>query len=296
MVAPACSGRLRTKSGSRRHSENRPCAEAGALDPLQPLAGDDLVGVDVGPVEGDRRAGDDATASMVTRLLSGPGRLGRRSGRRRRWRRRRRATPGGCARPGPWRPSKLRFDVDAQRSPGASLSGFMPRHIEQPAARHSKPAAMNTRSRPSASASAFTRMEPGTTMARMPAATWRPPTTAAAARRSSRRELVQEPMKTVSTAIVAHGRARGRGPCRRGPGGPARPGGVGDGVGVGHRAVDRRRPGTGWCPRSRGAQGGGVEDDLLVERRPRRRWPAPRQSSRARSQSAPRGGVGPPLS
>ena len=24
MVAPACSGRLRTKSGSRRHSENRP--------------------------------------------------------------------------------------------------------------------------------------------------------------------------------------------------------------------------------------------------------------------------------
>ena len=38
-------------------------------------------------------------------------------------------------------------------------------------------------------------------MARMPAETWRPPTTAAAARRSSMRELVQEPMKTVSTAM-----------------------------------------------------------------------------------------------
>ena len=35
--------------------------------------------------------------------------------------------------PLPWRPSKLRLDVDALRSPGASWSGFMPRHIEQPA-------------------------------------------------------------------------------------------------------------------------------------------------------------------
>ena len=41
--------------------------------------------------------------------------------------------------PAPWRPSKLRFEVEAQRSPGARMSGFMPRHIEQPASRHSKP-------------------------------------------------------------------------------------------------------------------------------------------------------------
>ncbi len=81
----------------------------------------------------------------------------------------------------------------------------MPRHIEQPAARHSKPAAVKMRSRPSASASAFTRMEPGTTMARMPAETCRPSTTCAAARRSSMRELVHEPMKTVSTAISRMG-------------------------------------------------------------------------------------------
>ena len=38
-----------------------------------------------------------------------------------------------CVRPPlPWRPSKLRLEVDALRSPGASWSGFMPRHIEQP--------------------------------------------------------------------------------------------------------------------------------------------------------------------
>src|ERR671932_596526 len=38
--------------------------------------------------------------------------------------------------PLPWRPSKLRFEVEAERSPGARMSGFMPRHIEQPGARH----------------------------------------------------------------------------------------------------------------------------------------------------------------
>ena len=41
----------------------------------------------------------------------------------------------------------------------------MPRHIEQPASRHSKPAARKTSSRPSASAAAFTCWEPGTTIA-----------------------------------------------------------------------------------------------------------------------------------
>ena len=40
----------------------------------------------------------------------------------------------------PWRPSKLRFEVEATRSPGAAMSGFIPRHIEQPAPRQSKPA------------------------------------------------------------------------------------------------------------------------------------------------------------
>jgi hypothetical protein len=44
----------------------------------------------------------------------------------------------------------------------------MARHIEQPGSRQSKPAAVNTASRPSDSAWALTRWEPGTTRARMP--------------------------------------------------------------------------------------------------------------------------------
>ena len=71
-----------------------------------------------------------------------------------------------CVRPPlPWRPSKLRFEVEAQRSPGLRMSGFIPRHIEQPAERQSKPAARKTSSSPSASASALTCAEPGTTIA-----------------------------------------------------------------------------------------------------------------------------------
>jgi len=110
-----------------------------------------------------------------------------------------------CVRPpGPWRPSKLRFDVDAQRSSGRSLSGFIARHMEQPGSRHWKPAATRTASRPSASACSLTRPEPGTTMASMTfGATVRPAATAATARMSSMRPFVQEPMKTRSTGTSA---------------------------------------------------------------------------------------------
>src|SRR6516164_4349791 len=62
----------------------------------------------------------------------------------------------------PCRPSKLRFEVEAQRSPGLSLSGFIARHIEQPGSRQSKPATTKILSSPSASACAFTRPDPGT--------------------------------------------------------------------------------------------------------------------------------------
>ena len=94
--------------------------------------------------------------------------------------------------PLPCRPSKLRFEVEAQRSPGASTSGFMPRHIEQPAVRQSKPAAVKIRSSPSASACARTCSEPGTTIALTAAATERPSTTrlvveTVASRRRARR-------------------------------------------------------------------------------------------------------------
>src|SRR5258705_7861300 len=112
-----------------------------------------------------------------------------------------------CVRPpAPWRPSKLRFEVEAQRSPGESLSSFMPRHMEQPASRHSKPESLKTRSRPSFSAWALTRPEPGTTSASFTFfAMCLPRTIPAAARRSSMRELVHEPMKILSTAIPVIG-------------------------------------------------------------------------------------------
>src|SRR3569832_914440 len=99
--------------------------------------------------------------------------------------------------PAPWRPSKLRFEVEAQRSPASNRTAFIARHIDQPGSRHSKPAAVNISSRPSASACFFTSPEPGTISTCFTfAAFLRPRATAAAARRSSMRELVQEPKKT----------------------------------------------------------------------------------------------------
>src|SRR5690606_9535514 len=67
--------------------------------------------------------------------------------------------------PAPWRPSKLRLLVLAQRSPGSSRSAFIARHIEQPGSRHSKPAALKISCRPSRSARAFTWPEPRVTIA-----------------------------------------------------------------------------------------------------------------------------------
>src|SRR3954451_13717419 len=170
--------------------EEEELAEAGALDPLQELLRDDLVGVDVVAVEhdGGRRDGLEALhafakwpARAVAAAIDGLTR---------------------CVRPpAPWRPSKLRFEVDAQRFPGESTPGFTPRHMKQPARRHSKPASTKIRTSPSASACAFTRADPGTTIARTDGCTCCPRTTAAAARRSSMREFVQEPMKTRPSAI-----------------------------------------------------------------------------------------------
>src|ERR1700689_3170123 len=103
----------------------------------------------------------------------------------------------------PCRPTKLRLEVEAQRCRGPTKSPFMPTHIEQPADRHSKPASMNTRFRPSASACCLTWVEPGTTAAGIAARA--PLTISAAARRSSIRLLVHEPMNTLSMAIPYSG-------------------------------------------------------------------------------------------
>ncbi len=90
------------------------------------------------------------------------------------------------------RPSKLRLEVTRSADRAKGMSSFIARHIEQPGARHSTPAALNVRSSPSASACARTRPEPGTTIAVTPAATCLPCSTAAAARRSSIRLFVHE--------------------------------------------------------------------------------------------------------
>src|SRR5712692_10080919 len=77
----------------------------------------------------------------------------------------------------------------------------MAMHMLQPASRHSKPASRKMSANPSSSALRRTCIEPGTTIARMLGATCLPFTYCAAIRRSSRRELVQEPMKTVFRGI-----------------------------------------------------------------------------------------------
>ena len=107
--------------------------------------------------------------------------------------------------PGPWRPTKLRLDVETQRCPGATISPLAPTHKEQPGLRHSKPASRKVRSSPSRSAALRTSSEPGTTQARTLGATRLPCTVAAASRRSSMRPLVHEPMKTRSMAVPAIG-------------------------------------------------------------------------------------------
>src|SRR5574337_952864 len=54
--------------------------------------------------------------------------------------------------PLPWRPSKLRLEVETTSCPGCARSPFMAMHMEQPGSRHSAPAATNTWCRPSSSA------------------------------------------------------------------------------------------------------------------------------------------------
>src|SRR5439155_8128422 len=101
----------------------------------------------------------------------------------------------------PWRPLKLRFEDEAQSWSPISLSGFIARHIEQPASRHSKPAWRNTSSRPSARAAWSTSWDPGTTSAFTPGATRRPRTWRATSRKSESRAFVQLPMKVTSTGV-----------------------------------------------------------------------------------------------
>ena len=59
------------------------------------------------------------------------------------------ATPGACARPAPGGPRNCGSTCWRSAGRGVSLSGFIPRHIEQHGSRHSNPASSRTRSSPS---------------------------------------------------------------------------------------------------------------------------------------------------
>src|SRR5438128_22544 len=197
--------RVRTTVGPEAPVVEQGGSEPGAFHPLEELLRNDLVGIHVGARQGRQPTGVThegfhhgaappaphlRTSTMCPATAAA-------------------AAMGGLMRwvrpPRPCRPSKLRFDVEAQRSPPCSTSGFMPRHMEQPALRHSNPASLNTRSSPSRSACAFTCCDPGTTMARTPVATCRPRTVRAAARRSSIRALVQDPRNTRSIGSPSSG-------------------------------------------------------------------------------------------
>src|SRR5699024_3210449 len=116
-------------------------AETGTLDGLQVLLGDHRIGVDVGAPQRRRDAGDfleclhdcPAPQKLVRMSTKCPAIAAA-------------AAMAGLTRwvrpPLPWRPSKLRLDVEAHRSPGSRRSAFIARHIEQPASRHSKPASL----------------------------------------------------------------------------------------------------------------------------------------------------------
>ncbi len=101
--------------------------------------------------------------------------------------------------PGPCRPLKLRLVVEAQRSPGATMSPFMPTHIEQPASTHSSPAARKIGVEPFLLGLPLHRHRARRDKAGNGAL--RPLSTAAAARKSSMRLLAQEPMNTRSTRM-----------------------------------------------------------------------------------------------
>ncbi len=135
-------------------------AIAVALDALEELLGDDLIGVDVGAIQRDEH-----TLLALKRLHAGaPAASSCRTSTKCPSTAAAAAITGEtrCVRPPrPCRPSKLRLLVLAHRSPGWRMSGFMPRHIEHPgcAIRHRRCGI--SRPSPSFSACSFTCAEPG---------------------------------------------------------------------------------------------------------------------------------------
>ena len=116
--------------------------------------------------------------------------------------------------PRPWRPSKLRLEVEAQRSPGCE-DVRVHAQAHRAAGRRASRSRRRGRPRrgPPSRPGAATCCEPGTTIASTVDATRRPLTTSAAARRSPIREFVHEPMNTRSSWISCDRRAGLERPC-----------------------------------------------------------------------------------
>src|SRR5882757_5512927 len=97
----------------------------------QPLLGNDHVGVDVADIQGNGRSGDGREWIQRPPTSRGSAMLPAIADA---------AAVAGLARwvlaPLPCRPSKLRLEVDTQRSPAATRSEFIPIHIEHPDSRH----------------------------------------------------------------------------------------------------------------------------------------------------------------
>ena len=182
-------------------------AEAGPLDPLQELLGDDLVGVHVGAVEHRHGPADDADGLHQLQLLMST-----------KWP----STAAAAAicgltrwvrPPLPWRPSKLRFEVEAQRSPG--LRGCPG---SSPGTSSSRPSASRSRRR------GRPRRAPPPRPAPSPAASRARPSRARpggpCGRRASRRRRAGRRSASSCTSPRRRGRAgcprsacRARGPC-----------------------------------------------------------------------------------
>ena len=176
-------------------------AEAGPLDPLEELLGDDLVGVDVGPVQHRHLALDHvyrSHAQLQSLMSTKRPSIG---GRGRHLRADQVGAPALALAP-------LEVAVGGR---GAALALGRGCRGSSPGTSSSPPRATRSRRRGRPRAGPRPRRSPSPAGSRgrpsraPSSATLRPSTIAAASRRSSIRELVQEPMKTRSSATSVIG-------------------------------------------------------------------------------------------
>ena len=173
-----------------------------------------------------------------------------------------------CVRPPlPWRPSKLRFDVDAHRSTGGAAVGV---HREAHRAAGVAPLEARRRGTPRAALRPRPRPSPASSPARRAPACRRgrggPRTTAAAREVFDARVRARADEHGVDCDVADRG-ARLQAHVRKRAACAVALDRVGEAVGARDDVVDRdRHPGL-RSPRDRGSERGGVEEHFLVESR-----------------------------